>query len=68
MTIRAIPILTTLLVVCLVWSGCKKDEEPEPDPATLKFEFAFKVGGEDLVFGQSYNINGTAVSFDAVNY
>lgn len=68
MTFRTTTLLVMLIAIGIAWSGCKKDEEPEPDPATLKFEFAFKVGGEDVAYGQTYNLNGTVVSFDVINY
>ncbi len=58
-------ITTSLLILSLIYS-CSKDEDM--DPATLKIEFDFSVGGEDLEFGKVYTINGDAVSFDVANY
>jgi len=48
--------------------GCKKDGDDGTDLAKLSLEFAFKVGSEDLVFGDNYEINGKMVNFEAANY
>lgn len=55
-------VLTAMIIV-----GCKKDEE-EPTQAYLQFNLDFNVDGESLQFDSEYQINGTTMTFSAVNY
>ena len=56
-----------ILLAGMPFSSCKKDSS-EPAKAKISFEFDFNVAGDELKLGQAYQINGTTVSFDAVNF
>lgn len=53
--------------ILLTTTGCD-DENPEPTPGNVEFQFNYKVNGEDFTAGNVYTINGTAVSFSQANF
>lgn len=62
-------ILFTGLGAGLFFASCKKDEvTPTPELADVSLEFEYTVGDEAMVLGEVYEINGTAVQFDLVNF
>ncbi len=56
------------LSVTALFVGCKKDSDDQPDMVELSLAFDFKVGDQDLVLGNDYEINGTMINFEAANY
>ncbi len=65
---KLIHLSTLMLVFLLIALACDQDTEPEIEPARLSFNFDLRVGDQTLEFGKVYTINGTAVSFDVVDY
>ncbi len=56
-----------VILTAMIIAGCKKDAE-EPTQAFLQFNLDFNVDGEALQFEREYQINGTTMTFSAVNY
>ncbi len=64
----AIKYFSLAIILALFGLACSKDNDSEPDMATLAFAFDFHVDGESLELGKDYTINGTTVSFDVANF
>jgi len=58
-------VLGIMMLSLLFVYACGDDEDAT---ATLNIAYDFNVDGEALEFGKTYNINGSAVSFDAANF
>lgn len=57
----------TLLSATLIFSACD-DDEPTINEGTVNMMFEYKVGEDAFETGKVYEINGTAVQFDLVNF
>jgi hypothetical protein len=64
--------LLLALSLPLIFVACDNDDEadptPTPDPAMVTFNFNYSIGDQALVYGDIYEINGTAVSFDLAHF
>ncbi|NND04740.1 MAG: hypothetical protein HKN87_00045 [Saprospiraceae bacterium] len=56
------------LIISVVTISCNKFDDIEPAGNSLSFAFVFQVNGEDFEINTQYDIDGTAVSFDVLNY
>ena len=66
---KSLLFLLLLVSATLIFNACKSDpEEPESDIAKVNLNFGFSVDGQDLTLGDTYTINGTAVSFEIVKF
>lgn len=65
---KSLQLVLCLALVLGVFNGCKKDDDESVDMADVEFQFNFLVNGEAFTPGQVYDINGTMVSFETVNF
>ena len=69
MTLKHSLALFFLAVSLIGFSSCdKNDDETANDMAEVNFQFEYLVNGEAYTPGQVYDINGTKVSFETVNF
>lgn len=69
MTIRnSLVLLLFLATAVITFNACNKDDDDTVDLAEVEFHFDYLVNGEAYTPGQIYDINGTMVSFETVNF
>lgn len=65
---HSIALLLFLAISLVSFNACNKDDDDTVDVAEVEFHFDYLVNGQAYTPGQVYDINGTNVSFENVNF
>lgn len=65
---NSLVLLLFLATSMLAFNACNKDDDEAADMAEVAFNIDFLVNGAAFTPGQVYDINGTMVSFETVNF